>query len=465
MSTVNVLVLDDDEKARESICQYLDAKGYSARGTGFAQLCCEVQVTGHPDVILMDCGLADEDRLRLVKEMSGVDARAAFFLMTGRNALERAEGVMKDGVDGFLSKPVDLVLLSKLIEKSLEARRRWKKDFLPAQIPERGRMDPFVGVSSSIGRLRELAERVVGSEHPILIQGETGSGKGVLANWFHKNSPRRKESFVELNCAGLNRELLESELFGHEKGAFTGAIASTSGLFEIAHRGTLFLDEVGDMDLSIQPKLLKVLDEQRFRRIGELRERVVDVRLIAATHQDLAGLVADRKFRADLFFRLNIIPIRIPALRERIHDIPVLAKRILESSSRERGQGQVILEDGVPEVLMQYRWPGNIRELRNVLVRAALMCDGDVIRTEDIKFQPIDKNVDPTGSFLEYDLTLDELVQLHITQVLMRVDGNVEKAASKLGIPRSTLYAKVKQYSLRHHPSPINERNRAAGIG
>ena len=285
---------------------------------------------------------------------------------------------------------------------------------------------------------------------PILIQGETGTGKGVLAEWLTKQGPRSNEAFVDLNCAGLNRELLESDLFGHEKGAFTGAITQKTGLLDVAHRGTLFLDEIGDMDISIQARLLKALDEKRFRRVGGVRDRAVDVHLIAATHQDMGALVEDGKFRRDLYYRVNTIPLVIPPLRTRISDIPVLAEWILDRLREDMNRGPLQFGSDVMAALKNYSWPGNIRELRNVLERAALLCKHGVICTEDLHFQLTRTSARPVpiADQTSADMTLEELERQHISFVLRKEEGKVDRAAAKLGIPRSSLYVKIKQYGL-----------------
>jgi len=278
-----------------------------------------------------------------------------------------------------------------------------------------------------------------------LIRGETGSGKGVLARWLHENSLRADEAFVDLNCAGLSRELLETELFGHEKGAFTSATASKQGLFEVAHRGTIFLDEVGDVDLQIQPKLLKVLEEKRFRRVGDVRDRQVDVRLIAATHQDLGQFVREKKFRDDLYFRISTIPLSFPPLRERIEDIPTVAQYLLNKVSVDLGRGELILDEDCIRALQAYSWPGNIRELRNVIERAVLLSDQHCITIKDLHF---DGHGSVGAPFLDSRLTLLELEKQHIERVLQEEHGKVEKAAKRLGIPRSSLYQKIKKHQI-----------------
>jgi transcriptional regulator with PAS, ATPase and Fis domain len=268
----------------------------------------------------------------------------------------------------------------------------------------------------------------------------------VLARWLHENSPRADEAFVDLNCAGLSRELLETELFGHEKGAFTSATASKQGLFEVAHRGTIFLDEVGDVDLQIQPKLLKVLEEKRFRRVGDVRDRQVDVRLIAATHQDVGQLVREKKFRDDLYFRISTIPLSFPPLRDRIEDITTLAEYLLNKVSTDLGRSGIQLDEASIKALQSYAWPGNVRELRNVIERAVLLSEGPTIGLRDLHF---DGHASVGSPSFDTRLTLTEMEKQHIERVLHEEQGRVEKAAKRLGIPRSSLYQKIKKHQIQ----------------
>lgn len=310
-------------------------------------------------------------------------------------------------------------------------------------------IDPFIGTSTAIRSLADQARKILTTESPVLILGETGSGKGVLARWLHENSPRAEEAFVDLNCAGLSRELLETELFGHEKGAFTSATSSKQGLFEVAHRGTVFLDEVGDVDLQIQPKLLKVLEDKRFRRVGDVRDQQVDVRLIAATHQDIAELVREKKFRDDLYFRISTIPLYFPPLRKRIDDIPVVAQYLLDKVSADLGRGQILLDEYCVKALQAYVWPGNVRELRNVIERAVLLSEGKSISLKDLNF---DGHANVGMPTLDSRLTLLQLEKQHIQRVLDEERGRVEKAANRLGIPRSSLYQKIKKHQIAMPP-------------
>lgn len=304
--------------------------------------------------------------------------------------------------------------------------------------------DPFVGCSRLIRDLAEQAHKVAGCHSPVLIQGATGTGKGVLARWLHSHSARADQPFVDLNCAGLSRDLLESELFGHQKGAFTGAIAAKSGLFEIADRGSIFLDDIGDVDPRVQPKLLKVLEERRFRRLGDVRDREVDVRFIAATHEDLNQLVREKRFRSELYFRINTIRLTLPPLSRRAEDIPGLCECILTSVAQKAGLPGASLSSEALKLLQEYSWPGNVRELRNMLERALVLGCGPILRPEHLSFEQ--------GMLLSSDdpgrLTLSDLEKLHISRVLQEEHGRVPVAARRLGIGRSSLYKKIKDYGI-----------------
>jgi Response regulator containing CheY-like receiver, AAA-type ATPase, and DNA-binding domains len=305
--------------------------------------------------------------------------------------------------------------------------------------------DPFLGTSMAIRAIAQRAKKLLLTDSPILIQGETGTGKGVLAAWFHHHGPRKDESFVALNCASLSRELLESDLFGHERGAFTGAATTKEGLFEVAHDGTVFLDEIGDMDLYVQPKLLKVLEEKRFRRVGDVCERFVNVRLIVASHKDLDLLVRESKFRSDLYFRINTFPLRLPPLRERIEDIPILARNMLKSIATDLGRSDLALSPDFEKALQSYKWPGNIRELRQTIERAVLFSEDGTLRSNDLH---VEHSFNGTLASKVPILTLSELERQYIEMVLQIEPGRVEEIAKKLGLSRSALYKKIKKHGI-----------------
>ncbi|HEX6159691.1 MAG TPA: sigma-54 dependent transcriptional regulator, partial [Thermoanaerobaculia bacterium] len=288
--------------------------------------------------------------------------------------------------------------------------------------------------------------RAAPSEGRVLITGENGTGKELIARAIHAHSPRKGGPFVKLNCAAVPHELIESELFGHEKGAFTGAVASKQGLFEVAHAGTLFLDEIGDVDPALQPKLLKVVEEKRFRRLGEVSDRTVDVRLIGATHHDLEAMARDGRFRSDLYFRISTIPLTIPALRERPEDIPLLSTQILDRVARTVGRRNVTISPAAMRELVGYPWPGNVRELRNAIERALLLAEGNVLEPSDFALRAT-RATSNHGDDLR--LTLEEMERKHIERVLADEGGRVDRAAERLAVPRSSLYQKLKRYGIR----------------
>jgi DNA-binding NtrC family response regulator len=366
---------------------------------------------------------------------------AATLVLTAHGSIDIAVAAVREGADHFLTKPIELPALLVILERVIENQRN-RRNTQAVKAERTSRLhDPFTGTSAAIRRIAEEARRVSQGEHPVLLQGETGSGKGVLARWLHLNGPRGDEPFMDLNCAGLSREFLETELFGHERGAFTGAVEAKQGLLEVADHGTLFLDEIGDVDLQVQPKLLKVLEEQRFRRLGEVRDRQVDVRLVAATHHDLRQLVDEKKFRLDLFFRISTIVLRIPPLRERAEDIPLISMRMLETFAPRSGQPARLSDDAM-SALMRYAWPGNLRELRNVLERAVFFAPGETIGPNDLALQFSSRERPPDDGEI---VSLVEAEARYIRRVLALEANSVDRAAKRLGIPRNTLYYKLKK--------------------
>jgi DNA-binding NtrC family response regulator len=445
MSRNKVLVVDDESGVRFGIRDFLEQHGYEIDEAESCQDAQHIFRTSRPDIVIADYMLPDGTALDLLPRLKEIDSGTPLLVLTAHGSIDLAVRAIKEGAEQFLTKPLELPTLLVILQRILQKQRNHHKQLASKSRQVRQAIDPFIGTSSAIRALKEQAHRILSTESPVLILGETGSGKGVLARWLHDNSPRGDEAFVDLNCAGLSRELLETELFGHEKGAFTSATASKQGLFEVAHRGTIFLDEVGDVDLQIQPKLLKVLEEKRFRRVGDVRDRQVDVRLIAATHQDMGQLVRERRFRDDLYFRISTIPLSFPALRERIEDIPTMAQYLLDKVSADLGRGELRLDENGIQALKTYSWPGNIRELRNVIERAVLLSDQKTITINDLHF---DGHTQVGSPFLDSRLTLLELEKQHIERVLQEERGRVEKAAKRLGIPRSSLYQKIKKHQI-----------------
>jgi len=448
-----ILLVDDEADTRFAIRSFLEAKGYIvAEADGCAAAMDQVRGM-RPDAAVVDYQLPDGTALDLIAKIRDADTAMALVVLTGHGSIDLAVAAVKEGADQFLTKPVELPALLLVVERLLQAQSAKRRQM--ARLGRQGRelVDPFVGPSAVARRLSGEAERIAGADAPVLILGETGAGKGVLARWLHAHSPRADEAIVDLNCAGLSRELLDAELFGHERGAFTGAVATKVGLFEVAHQGTLFLDEIGDMDPLVQAKLLKVLEEQRFRRLGDVRDRQVNVRLIAATHHDVPQLVQEGRFRRDLYFRISALPITMPPLRERQEDIPVLTAQLLERLTADIGHPSVTIDADASAALQSYGWPGNIRELRNVLERALLLNDGAELTTADLRFDVVSaqgqRGGGGDGHPEDAGLTLAELERRHIERTLRSDKGNVDVAAKRLGISRSTLYQKLKEYGLQ----------------
>ena len=447
MPNPKILVVDDEGSIRFALRDFLDTGGYDVVEAESLAQAEQVFRESRPDVSVLDYGLPDGNALQLLPRLRALDPTAPVIVLTGQGTIDLAVRAIQEGADHFLVKPVELptllVILERLIEQQRANRRRLAGEAHPGRT---GTVDPFLGSGAAMARLAEHARRVAEADSPVLILGETGAGKGVLARWLHDHGMRSAEAFVDLNCAGLARDLLESELFGHVKGAFTGAVSTKAGMLEVAHRGTVFLDEIGDVDPLVQPKLLKVVEERRFRRVGEVNDRVVDLRLIAATSHDLTGLVNQGKFRSDLYFRISTLPLRVPALRERRDDIPQLAGQMLERLGAERGR-ELTLTTAAVEQLQNYSWPGNVRELRNVLERAVLLSGKSNLGPADLHFDA----VVPTGATPPAaagesgeSLTLAQLERQHIERVLRECDGRVADAAARLDVPRSSLYQKLK---------------------
>jgi DNA-binding NtrC family response regulator len=442
-----VLVVEDDALMQEFLADGLGFEGFEViRADGLAKSFLEVQKSP-PDVILTDYQLRDGTAFDLLAWLNTRDIRIPVIVLTGHASIDLAVQAVKKGAEQFIPKPVDIGFLITMLRRSLDNSRVQQKDVANKLERARYARDPFLGNSPAMQELKKSAKRASEANITVLIQGETGTGKGVLARWLHKTSSRSNEAFVDLNCAGLSRELFESELFGHQKGAFTGAISNKLGFLEAANHGTLFLDEIGDMDLLVQPKILKVVEDKRFYRLGDVIERNTDARLIAATHRDLKKLADDGQFRSDLYFRISTLRLSIPPLRERLDDIPMLTDALLEQLGIDMKRGALRITDNAREELQRYSWPGNVRELRNVLERAALLSDDGIIHKTGLEFEAPTRQ-DPAAIPMFANLTLKEIEKHSILQTLESEGGNVIRAAQRLGIHRSSLYLKIREYGL-----------------
>src|SRR5580704_1472637 len=445
MAKKSIVIGEDDQAIRSALSEFLESLDYEVIPTANCAGIREAFRNSSPDAAILDYSLPDGTALDLLPHLKQSHPTVPLILLTGNGTIQLAVRAINEGAEQFFTKPVEMSAIAVVLERVLKNQRNHQKQLAERAREQRESVDPFVGTSAAIREVKEQAERVSLSHCPILISGETGSGKGVLAKWLHDHSPRAEEAMVDLNCAGFGRELLETELFGHEVGAFTGAVQRKLGLLEVAQRGTVFLDEIGDMDLQVQPKLLKILEEKRFRRLGDTQERHLDVRLIAASHEDLAQLVQQKKFRSDLYFRVNTMIIRVPPLRERLEDIPVLAEYFFQRVAVDLGRLHLTLSSAALETLEAYSWPGNVRELKNVMERAVLLATGDAIRPGDLHSEfhgkaPVNRE--------ESSLSFREIQQLHIQKALTAESGNVGRAAARLEMTRSTLYNKMKTFGI-----------------
>jgi DNA-binding NtrC family response regulator len=440
-----ILVLEDDAILRELFCTFLAAKGYEVLSAENCSLGNRLWNSRRPDAAILDLTLPDGNSLELLSRWRAGDSQVPIIMLTGHGSIEVAVQAIKMGADQFLTKPADLATLHQMLQKAIEHERSPKSKVVANERQKPQRINPFLGASRAIREVEEMARKIATTESSVLISGETGAGKGVLARWIHESSVRGNEGFVDLNCAGLSRELLESELFGHERGAFTGAVETKAGLLEMGHRGTVFLDEIGDMEMQVQPRLLKVVEERTFRRLGDVRSRFADIRFISGTHQDLLRAVRERRFRADLYFRISTVPITIPPLRERPEDITILANYILEQIGKSQGFRSIEITLAARQALQSYPWPGNIRELRNVLERAVLLAGGTQISSEHLYFISEGPSVDLP---ISAPTSIKDFEREHIRQALIQANWRVAKAAKRLGLPRSSFYKKIKHYGL-----------------
>ena len=440
MTRPRVLLVDDEEGVRFAVRDYLETSSFDVLEADSCRSARDMLERVRPDAVILDYRLGDGTSLDLIPHIKRPGDEAGLIVLTGHATIDLAVAAVKAGADQFMTKPVDLSALRVMLDRLLASRRTRKRD---AVSRIRTAPDPFLGTSHLIRQLRDEARRVAAADTPVVLQGETGSGKGILADWIHCNGSRAAEPFVDLNCAGLSREFLDSELFGHERGAYTGAVSSKQGLLELADAGTIFLDEIGDMDSGVQAKLLKVVEEKKFRRLGEVRDRRVDVRLICATHHDLPQAVAAGTFRGDLYYRISAFRLLLPPLRQRPEDIPAIASAIVRSLARDLGRSNVLLGKTTMELLCRYEWPGNIRELRNVLERALLLSDSLEVTPAVLRFDRVATQVAAGQG------TLAEVERAHILRVVDEEGGHVERASKRLAISRSSLYEKLREYGSR----------------
>ncbi len=443
-----ILIVEDEEKLRRVLELHLRSAGYEVDVAGSAEE--GLKLADRASLILTDLRLPGIDGLELMARFRRQNTRTPIVVMTAYGTVETAVEAMKKGADDFLLKPFSLDHLSAVLEKAL--RRRALEDENRQLREELGRRYDFrniIGRSAAMQEIFATIERVAPTRATVLLCGESGTGKDLIARAIHYHSPRRDRPFVKINCSALPENLMEAELFGFEKGAFTGAVAAKPGKFEQADTGTVFLDEIGDVPPSIQVKLLRVLQEREFERLGSNKTRQIDVRVIAATNQDLRAALEQGAFREDLYYRLNVVPINLPPLRERREDIPFLAEHFVRTLAPAVGSRVEGISEAAIRKLLAYHWPGNVRELENVIERSLVLCSGTILDADDIKLDTAPRVRPPAeGFFLPEGMTLEEFEQAVIREALKRAGGNKSQAARLLGLTRNALRYRLSQMGL-----------------
>lgn len=452
----SILIVDDDEVMQETLSDVLRKRGYEVYSVHSGNSALSVIKKNVIDLILLDMRLPDIDGLDVLKKIKEFDTEILVIMMTAYSDVQTAVSAMKSGAYDYINKPFELEELKLLIEKGLETKslinevrrlhRQQKEKYLNCQI---------YGVSPQIQYIRELIEMISNTHKTsVLIQGESGTGKELAANAIHYNSKRKDKPLMKINCSAIPDALLESELFGYEKGAFTDAKNTKKGLFELADGGTVFLDEIGDMNPFLQSKILRVLENQTFMRVGGEREIKVDIRIIAATNKNLESMVKEGLFRKDLFYRLKVMVVEMPPLRERIEDILLLSNLFIEENNKEYNKNVRGLTEEAKRLMTQYSWPGNVRELKNVIERAMILIDQEYITPKHLPFElkqngkKFTRHSLPETMEITDDMSLENMEKVHLFNVLKRVEWNKSKASKVLGISRATLRTKIMKYQI-----------------
>ena len=452
--SVRVLIIEDEKLIRWSLRQKFEARNYQVTEVEDGNSALQALHAGVYDLIMLDYKLPDTTGLEILRTVRETDSDVVVIMMTAYSSIESAVDAIKLGAYDYITKPFDMDEVLRTADKALETTtlRREVRE-LRRHIHHEYGVDRIIGQDPCMLELYEVIDRVAkSSASTVFLRGDSGTGKDLIARVIHYNSDRAPKPFMNITCTALSETLLESELFGHEKGAFTDAKATKKGLFELADGGTIFLDEVGDMPLGLQAKLLRFLEERLFRRVGGTQELSVDVRVVAATNRDIEQAIEDGQFRNDLMYRLNVIPIFLPPLRDRGNDLKLLTQHFVDQFSREFRKPVARIDGGAYEKLYAYSWPGNVRELRNVLERAVLLCKGEVIGAEDIVPGPVDQAVagsDASGIVLPPGgIDMRELENRLIQQALARTNNNQTKAARLLHLSRDAFRYRLEKLGL-----------------
>lgn len=450
MSAKRILIVEDEDKLRRVVQLELESQGYDVDGAPSAEQALGLSSTA--DLVLTDLRLPGMDGLQLISELRNRGIGAAVIVMTAHGSVETAVEAMKLGAADFLQKPFSLDHLTTIVEKVLAVQSlRSENQRLREQLDQRYQFDNIIGRSPAMREIFHTVERVAPTRATVLIAGESGVGKDMIARAIHQHSPRKNHPFVKINCTALPENLMESELFGYEKGAFTGAATTKPGRFEQSDKGTAFLDEIGDVPPAIQVKLLRILQERQFERLGSNVTRSVDVRVVAATNVDLRAALEEGRFREDLYYRLNVVPINVPPLRERKEDIPFLAMHFVRKLSKELGSTAVDLSPAAMDRLVAHPWPGNVRELENTIERSLVLASSEVLQAADVRLEAPRNGLAASGqqaALLPEGETLEHWEQMMIREAMRRANGNKSQAARLLGLTRNALRYRLSQMGL-----------------
>ena len=439
-----ILVVDDEESILETLTGILEDEGYEVISASSGEGALNKFSETVPDVVLLDVWMADMDGIETLKKIREKNSNASIIMISGHSNIDTAVHAIKLGAYDFLEKPLSLEKVLILIRRALEKQTLEKENIeLKSSIYEKWEL---LGESQKILDLKENIMKAAASVGRVIIYGESGSGKELVARALHTQSNRKNKSFVEVNCAAIPHELIESELFGHEKGSFTGAFESKKGKFELADEGTLFLDEIGDMSLATQAKVLRVIETQEFQRVGGSKKIKVDVRIIAATNKDLQDEIEKSEFREDLYFRLNVIPINVPPLRERKYDVPLLVRHFLKNLAQQYGQKPKKMTKTTLRALTDYDWPGNVRELKNTIERFVIMNRSETIDVKEV--QPYRGAKNDFASYKTLRDAREHFEKDFILKKLQENNWNVSKTAEDLEIERSNLHRKIKSLGI-----------------
>ncbi|MCP4712001.1 MAG: sigma-54-dependent Fis family transcriptional regulator [Planctomycetes bacterium] len=447
---IRILVVEDESVQAEAIAEALQREGYAVTIAASGEQGLEQFDKTRPNIVVTDLKLGGAvDGLGVLEEVLKSEHNCEVVLVTAHGSIETCKLALKEGAYDFIEKPIDLDFLRAVVKRAAEKMQLFQENRrLQMQLEDKFDFSGVVGQSPAMLRILDKLRRAAASSVTVLLQGESGVGKELLAEAIHYNSPRKGQRFIPVNCAGLSDSLLESELFGHVKGAYTGALSDRKGFFEMADGGTLFLDEIGDMPLAMQAKLLRVLEDQVVTPVGSTTGTQIDVRIISATNQKLAEKIAEKEFRQDLFFRVQGVNIEIPPLRQRREDIPQLLKHFVGKVAQDENRPVKGFTPAALRILKSYNWPGNVRELRNSVKTMVVLADAELLDVADLPFEMHRQSGEPDQMSNLAGVNLNELEKTAIRRTLEMVDGNREMAAKMLGIGERTLYRKIKEYGI-----------------